>query len=113
MGYRNLPASCDRRVNRVVGEQDEGSHPARRATQQRGCQPQRTDFEPTGRYYRFSRVVHGYRRESVTPGRDPGREGDLRRGGRRGGSKVPAKEGVAVWCKRIQRVGSGRGKARQ
>jgi len=27
--------------------------------------------------------------------------------------KVPAKEGVAVRCKRIQRVGSGRGKARQ
>jgi len=33
--------SCDRRVNRVEDEEGEGSHPARRATQQRGCQPQR------------------------------------------------------------------------
>ena len=91
MGYRNLAASCDRRVNRVAGEEGEGSHPARRATQQRGCQPQRIDPGPTGRYYRVSHVVPCYRRESVTTGRDPGREGDPRRGGRGGGgSKVPA-----------------------
>jgi len=84
--------SCDRRVNRVAGEEGEGSHPARRATQQRGCQPQRIDQGPTGRYYRFSHVVPCYKRESVTTGEDPGRGGDPRRGkkGRGGGSEVPA-----------------------
>jgi len=60
-------------------EKDEGSHPARRATQQRGSQPQRRDQGPTGRYYRVSHVVPCYRRESVTTGEDPGRGGDPRR----------------------------------
>ena len=85
--------SCDRRVSRVVGEEgDEGSHPVRRATQQRGCQPQRIDQGPTGRNYRASHVVPCYRRESVTTGRDPGREGGPRRGeSKGGGSKVPAR----------------------
>jgi len=71
---------CDRRVNRVAGEEGEGSHPVRRATQQRGCQPQRIDQEPTGRSYCFSHVVPCNRRESVTTGEDPGREGNPRRG---------------------------------
>ena len=73
-------------------EKDEGSHPVRRATQQRGCQPQWIDQGPTGRSYRFSQVVPCYRRESVTTGRDPGPEGDPgRRKGKAGGSKVPAR----------------------
>ena len=38
MEYRNLLASCDRRVNRGEGEEGEGSHPARRATRQWRCQ---------------------------------------------------------------------------
>ena len=63
-----------------MGEEGEGSHPARRATQQRGCQPQRIDHGPTRRNYGFSRVVLWYRRESVTTGEDPGREGNPRRG---------------------------------
>jgi len=83
MTQRNLLASCDRRVNREECEEGEGSHPARRATQQRGCQPHRIDPGPTGRNYRFSHVVPGYRRESVTTGGDPGREGDPRRAKRR------------------------------
>jgi len=91
MIQRNLLASCDRRVNRVAGGEGEGSHPARRATQQRGCQPQRIDQGPTGRYYCSSHVVLCYRRESVTTGEDPGREGDRRRGEKKGGSKVPAR----------------------
>ena len=41
MEYRNLLASCDRRVNRGEGEEGEGSHPARRATQQWRCQLRR------------------------------------------------------------------------
>jgi len=113
MTQRNLPASCDRRVNHVADGGGEGSHPASRATRQRGCQPQRIVHRSTGRNYRFSHVVPCYRRESVTTGGDPGRGGDPRRGGRRRGSEVPAEVGVAVRCKRIQRVGSRRGKARQ
>ena len=71
--------SCDLGVNRVVGEEDEGSHPVRRATQQRGCQPQWRDQGPTEGYYRLSHVVPSYRRASVTTGRDPGQGGDPRR----------------------------------
>ena len=83
--------SCDRKVNRVADAEGEGSHPARRATQHRGCQPQRINQGPTGRYYRFSHVVPCYRRESVITGKDPGRGGDSRRiKSKRGGSKVPA-----------------------
>ena len=65
----------------------------RRATQQRGCQPQRIAQGPTRRYYyRHSHVVCCYRRESVTTGRDPGRGGDpRRRKSRGGGSQVPAR----------------------
>jgi len=81
-------ASCDGRVNRLAGEEGEGSHLARRATQQRGCQPQRIDQGPTERYYHFSLMVLCYRRECVTPGEDPGRDGDPRRG----------KEEGAVMC---------------
>jgi len=65
----------------------------RRATQQRGCLPQRTriDQGPTGRHYRFSRMVPCYRRDRVTAGRDPGRGGDpRRRKSKGGGSNVPA-----------------------
>jgi len=91
MTQRNLLASCDRRVNRVEDEEGEGSHAARRATQQRGCQPQRIVQGPTGRNYRVSHVVPCYRRESVTTGKDPGRERDPRRGGGGVGSKMPAK----------------------
>ena len=61
-----------------------GAHPARRATQQRGCQPQRIDQRPTGRNYHFSRVVPCYRRECVTTGGDPGQGGGPRRGEGRG-----------------------------
>jgi len=78
-----IDTSCDRRVSGVAGEEGERSHPARRATQQRGCQPQRIDQEPTGRNYCLSHVVLCYRRESVTTGEDPGREGSPRRGKRR------------------------------
>jgi len=99
MEYRNLPASCDRRVNREAGEEGEGSHPARRATQQRGCQPQRIDQGPTRRSYRLSHVVPCYKRESVTTGEDPGREGDRRRG--RKEEAVRCQLDVAVRCKRI------------
>jgi len=80
--------SCDHGVSRVAGEEREGSHLARRATQQRGCQPQRIDQGPTGQNYRFFHVVPCYRRESVTTGEDPGREGNPRRG----------KEEEAVGC---------------
>jgi len=59
---------------------DEGSHPARGATQQRGCQPRRIDLGLTRQSYRFTRVVPCYKRESVTTGGDPGREGDPRKG---------------------------------
>ena len=104
-------ASCDRRVNRVAGEEGEVSHAARRATQQRGCQPQWIDQGPTGRHYHFSHGVPCYRRESVTTGADPGREGDAR----------TWNEGEAVRCQleyssTVQAdltVGSGRGKAGQ
>jgi len=75
--------SCDRSVSHVAGEEGEGSHPTRRATQQRGCKPQRIDQWPTRRNYRFSYVVLCYRRDSVTAGEDPGREGSPRRGKRR------------------------------
>ena len=84
--------SCARRVNQVAGGEGQGSHPARRATQQRGCQPQWIDQGPTGRNYRVSRVVPCYRREWVTTGRDPrpgGRPKQEREQGG-GGSKVPA-----------------------
>jgi len=91
--------SCDRRVNRVAGEEGKRSHPARRATQQRGCQPQRIDHGPTERYYRVSHVVPCYRRESVTTRRDPGRGGDPRR--RKEEAAVRCQLGAAVRCKRI------------
>jgi len=82
--------SCDRRVSRVAGEEGEGSHPARRATQQRGCQLQQIDQGPTRRYYHFSRVVPCYRRESVSTGKDPGRGGSPRRRKKQaGGRNVP------------------------
>jgi len=71
--------SCDRRVNRVAGEEGEGSHRARRATQQRGCQPPRIDLGPTGRNYHSSRLVSCYRRDNVTTGGDPGHGGGPRR----------------------------------
>jgi len=80
--------SCDRRVNRVAGHEGERRHPARRATQQRGCQPQRMDQGPTRRNYRSSHVVPGYRRGSVTTTEDPGQAGNPRRG----------KEEEAVGC---------------
>jgi len=91
--------SCDRRVNRVAGEEGEGSHPARRATQQRGCQPQRIDQGLTGRNYRSSRVVPCYRRESVTTGKDPGRKENPRRREKKGA--VRCQLCVAVRCRRI------------
>jgi len=96
-----------------VGEEGEGSHPARRATQQRGCQPHQIDQEPTGRNYRVSRVVPCYRRESVTTGRDHRRERDPRRGERVREGAVRCQLCVAVRCKRTKCVGSGRGKARR
>jgi len=72
--------TCYSRVSWVAGEEGEGSHPSRGATQQRGCQPQRIDQGPTRGNYRFSSVVLCFRRESVTTGEDPGREGNPRRG---------------------------------
>jgi len=97
--------SCNRIVSRVAGEEGEGSHPARRATQQRGCQPERIDHGPTGRYYRQSRVVPCYRRESVTTGSDPGRGGGPSRRERKGwGSKEPAS------CSRTVQADLTRGK---
>ena len=91
--------SCDRRVNRIAGEEGEGSHLARRATQQRGCQPQRMDQRPTGRNYRCSHMVPCYKRESVTTGEDPGRGGDQQE--RKEEEAVGCQVGVAVRCKRI------------
>jgi len=55
----------------MKAEEERGSHSARRASQQRGCQPQWMVLEPTERNYRSFHVVPGYRRESVTTGGDP------------------------------------------
>jgi len=91
--FRNIPGgsairrntviitSCDRRVNRIAGEEGVGSDPARRPTEQKRCQLERIVLAPTGRNYPFSHVVPCYRRETVTTGRDPrlGERSDERR----------------------------------
>ena len=107
----NQPASCDRRVNRVVHEEGQGSHRARRATQQRESQPEWMVLELTERNYGSSHVVSCYTRESVTTGGDPRMSDqceervkeEVVRCQLRCGSMVPAD----------LRVGSGRGKARK
>jgi len=104
-------ASCDCRVNRVAGEEGEGSHPAKRATQQRGGQPQQRDQGQTGQNYHYSHVVLCYRGECVTTGRDPGPEGDPRRGKEEEG--VRCQLGCSSTVQGDLTVGSRRGKARQ
>ena len=64
--------SCDSRVSCEAGQEGEGSHAARRGTQQRGCQPQPIDQGPNRGNYHFFNVVPCCRRESVTTGKDPG-----------------------------------------
>ena len=102
--------SCDCWVSRLADEEGQGSHPARKATQKRGCQPQRIVPEPTERNYPFSHVVPYYRRERVTTGGDP-RWRAISEERKVGGSKVPARCSSTVQADLT--MGSGRGKAGQ